>query len=1121
MGNETTQLLAKHLRTLSAAARAENVPDGELLQRFAAQRDEEAFATLVRRHGPMVLRVCQRVLHDVHAAEDAFQATFLVLSRKAASLRRADSVGCWLQSVAYRLALKARTQRTRQRRPDVRGTVKKPIDDPLARLTVREAQAIVDEELTHLPEKYRSPLVLCYLEGKTRDEAARQLGWSAKLVKSRLEQGRERLRYRLCRRGLTLPAALVATLLVEEAAPAALPATLLLRAAVQTAIASPAPSIPPSVALLAEGALRGTATVKAKIVAGLLLLMGILAAGVGAYAPPQPAEQQAEVPSLAKAAGTPKAEKPSAARTDHFGDRLPPGAVTRLGTVRFRHGAPIYTVAVSPDGRIIASGSFDRTVRLWSAGTGKKLHVCQGHRDRITSVSFAPDGKRLASASYDKSVRLWETSTGKFLRQLEGHSDLVTCVVFSPDGKALASASYDKTVRLWDAATGEQLRQLRGHEKPVNALAFSADSQRLLSGGWDRTIRLWDLSSGNEVRRFEGHGCEVNCLALPPDGKALAFGGHHPGLDRKGHEPIYLFDMETGKELRQLAGHGGGLNANINAVAFSLDGKTLTSAANDGTIRLWDAATGKEIPRYKAAQCWCVTCLAFSPDGNILVSGGHDDAIRLWETATGKEITSGEAPQGRIQSLAISPDGKTLVSSSDDRTIRFWDLASGKELRRLTRRSGQISTIAFSPDGKTLACACGDEFFAGKDNGVRLWDVSSGGEIGRLGDPNIPINVVVYSPDGKTLAWGDNFNTIRLWDIAARKEIIQLRSALADNVYALAFSPDGKRLISAGGDAIVHVWDVAAGKELRQLAGHGNIILSAVLSPGGDMVASASRDGTIRLWQLATGKIHRLFRGGPQGFHAVAFSPDGKTLASGEDGEGSVKLWEVASGKVRGEFRGHKGGVRALVFADGGTRLISGSDDTTILVWDVTGWGEEGKPRASRLSDKQREALWADLASADAGKAYRAIWTLTTAPAQSVSWLGERLSHTAPPANPEQMVRLITDLDSDRFAVREKAAQELEDVAEWAEPDLRKALEGRPPLETRKRIERLLEKLEGAIISPTMLRELRAIEALEHSGSSEAKRILKIMAQKTPGLRMTQEAKSALDRLTHRSATQP
>jgi RNA polymerase sigma factor (sigma-70 family) len=312
MASETAQLLAKHLRSLSAAARTDNMPDRELVERFAVQRDEDTFAALVRRHGPMVLRVCQRVLHDVHAAEDVFQAVFLVFSRKATSLRRADSVGCWLHGVAYRLALKARAQLARQRTHEGRVAIEKHVADPLAELTVREAQAIVDEELARLPEKYRAPLVLCCLEGRTRDEAARQLGWSAKLVKSRLEQGRERLRYRLLRRGLTLPAALVATLLTEQTAPAAIPAVLL-RSVVQTATAGGANSVSASVALLAESALRGAGTVKAKVVVGLLLLMGMLAAGVGAFAPPPVADAPGS-PSR-KQAETPKAEKPQPART--------------------------------------------------------------------------------------------------------------------------------------------------------------------------------------------------------------------------------------------------------------------------------------------------------------------------------------------------------------------------------------------------------------------------------------------------------------------------------------------------------------------------------------------------------------------------------------------------------------------------------------------------------------------------------------------------------------------------------------------------------------------------------------------------------------------------------------
>ncbi len=315
MASEAAHLLTNYLHHLSSAARVENLPDRALIERFVSQRDEDAFAALVRRHGPMVLRVCQRVLHDSHATEDAFQATFLVLSRKAASLRCADTVGSFLHGVAFRVAQNARKQRARRHKYESQNVAENRTGDPLAEVTVREAQAILDQELACLPEKYRAPLVLCCLEGKTRDEAARQMGWSAKLVKSRLEQGRERLHQRLTRRGLTLPAALGAALLTEEAASAALPA-MLIRAAVGAARSGNGVSA--SVVLLAESVLGSTAVGKAKIVfVTLMSLTGVLAAGMGAFAPPKPSEKQTEPPAAAKAK-TPepaKAEKPQPART--------------------------------------------------------------------------------------------------------------------------------------------------------------------------------------------------------------------------------------------------------------------------------------------------------------------------------------------------------------------------------------------------------------------------------------------------------------------------------------------------------------------------------------------------------------------------------------------------------------------------------------------------------------------------------------------------------------------------------------------------------------------------------------------------------------------------------------
>jgi RNA polymerase sigma factor (sigma-70 family) len=534
MASKAAHLLAKHLGNPSSAARVDGLPDGELLQRFAAGRDEDAFAALVRRHGPMVLRVCRRVLHNGHDAEDVFQATFFVLSRKAGSLHRRESVGCFLHGVAYRLALKARTQFARPRIHEGRATVEKSVADPRAERTVREARAILDEELARLPEKYRAPLVLCCLEGKTRDEAARLLGWLAKLVKSRLDQGRERLRSHLSRRGLTLPAALLA----EEAAPAALPAALM-RATVKAVVASPGNGIAPSVAVLAESALRGVGGVKAKVVVGLLLLTGILPAGTRIVAPPpvaeapgSPAAKHAETPRAAKTPEPAKSEKQRATRTDHYGDALPAGARARIGTKRFRHGNTVFSVCYSPDGKTLASVGGDG-VRLWDAATGKERHSYD-RRPIYNGGFFSPDGRRL----WLQSLGLWQNSPGEVIyywnlkpvperepRKAPFEGSNLRLLAASPDGKSVAIGEKN-LVRLCDAASGKESRQFKGHQRGVIRARYSADGKILASFDGESII-LWNVKSGEETRSFRAANRRNSFMnfALSPDGKMLVSGG--------------------------------------------------------------------------------------------------------------------------------------------------------------------------------------------------------------------------------------------------------------------------------------------------------------------------------------------------------------------------------------------------------------------------------------------------------------------------------------------------------------------------------------------------------------------------------------------------------------------
>ncbi|MEG4632638.1 WD40 repeat domain-containing protein [Microcoleus sp. AR_TQ3_B6] len=368
------------------------------------------------------------------------------------------------------------------------------------------------------------------------------------------------------------------------------------------------------------------------------------------------------------------------------------------------HSNLVSSVSFSPDGKTLASGSYDKTIKLWDITTGKEIRTLQGHSSSVNSVSFSPDGKTLASGSVDNTIKLWDITTGKEIRTLQGHSNSVRGVSFSPDGKTLASGSYDKTIKLWDITTGKEIRTLQGHSSSVNSVSFSPDGKTLASDSDDKTIKLWDITTGKEIRTLQGHSNSVNSVSFSPDGKTLA-----SGSDDK---TIKLWDITTGKEIRTLQGHSNF----VNSVSFSPDGKTLASGSEDKTIKLWDITTGKEIPTL-LGHSDLVNSVSFSPDGKTLASGSVDKTIKLWDITTGKEIRTLQGHSNSVISVSFSPDGKTLAFGSRNNTIKLWDITTDQEIRTLQGHSSWVNSVSFSPDGKTLASGSGD-------NTVILWDVN-------------------------------------------------------------------------------------------------------------------------------------------------------------------------------------------------------------------------------------------------------------------------------------------------------------------------------------------------------------------------------------------------------------
>jgi RNA polymerase sigma factor (sigma-70 family) len=665
-----TRLLGQ-LQSMLAAGRGSKLLDGQLLEQFTTERDQAAFATLVRRHGPMVLNVCRRVLHNAADADDAFQATFLVLARKASAIGKREALGAWLHKVAFRVALRARATVARRQEHEQRATGRFG-EDPLAAITGRELLTVLDEELQALPARSRAPLILCYLEEQTREEAARHLGLTLATLKRRLEHGRAQLRRRLERRGLALAAAFLTLDSFQTTAKAAFPTLLAAnttKAAMQAAAGKGVGEVASAqIAMLVNGTLRAMALGKAVVASTLLVTVTLVGIGIGfaalqgGGAPKNDhSEPRSPVVPADREPQRPAEKKPAAPAED-----LPAGAWARLGNARFANLGQVHAVAYSPDCRLLASGAWDGSIRIWETSTAQEILCLQMADGGVNKLAFSPDGKLLAAAGRHYGLSLWGIASGRLVRKMKpfkGYTD----VVFSPDGQKLAGVSHgwrENSIHVWDDS-GKELWSEGGASfsecafRGPNTLIYTIHVRSKNPPPYWR-LHLKSQSFGpqkdttiQEVKGTPYLSADSSLVAVFTPGKVqyLPVRGISPG------PPIHLEVDES----------------SYPDFCFSPDRRMLaiSQATRQGCqISIWEVRTGRQRCHFECADR-ASPALAFSRDCRTLASGSLDVTVLLWDLTGRRRPHSALAP-GDLEKAwndLLSPDAEAAFRA-------LWRLAS-------------------------------------------------------------------------------------------------------------------------------------------------------------------------------------------------------------------------------------------------------------------------------------------------------------------------------------------------------------------------------------------------------------------------------------------------------------
>lgn len=710
------------------------------------------------------------------------------------------------------------------------------------------------------------------------------------------------------------------------------------------------------------------------------------------------------------------------------------------------HEGPIYAVAVSGDGKMIATAGHDRQVLIWDPAdltqvdllktfsgeeteSATKAKSLIGHTATIRSLAFAPSGKLLISSGHDNSVRIWNTKTNEPVKTLRGHGRWVMSSLVSRDGDRVVSAGMDETVRIWDIAGYEEQRVLRGklldgHSGAILAADFSPESDRIVTASRDRTVRIWNPVSGQSLQSLhEGHTYLASNATVFADGTRLATAA--------ADNSVRVWDMETGAQLKQIVGTGSSA-----VVAASRDGQwlltagpkltdqkstqTLTSQETSAqtpnwTAQVWNAKTGELIHKLTGHRS-VVSAVAISPDGKLLFTGDIGGSGKLWDARRGTLLKKLDWHQAKVISASFTDDNQYLVTGALERNVARWDLKTGKvQQEKLLIHPATMVSMSTDRSGRYVVTNS-------DDHRIRVWDIESKRVIREIDTKPAAVNsnhykYVAISPDAsRILAIGHESRSVRAFDIATGKELLfpitaqqsgpLIQSRPQEPIWNAIFAGDSSRVVSIGGDQ-VRLWDMNPRQlPFRRLvmnfSPHG-VVTSASFSSDASEVISGSWDGTANIWDAETGIVRlKLVGKHAAGVGCAVFSPDPESkyvLTTSNDG--TAVLWNAKYGAFIRRYSGHNQAVRWGAFDQAAERFLTASDDGTVRVWSVNSNSEplqtlqldapvlraafspDGKRIATGSADNQAR-LW-DFATA------KVLHTLSshTAPVTSVAFTAD------------------------------------------------------------------------------------------------------------------------------------